>query len=49
MVKTRSFKHLFFTVVHISPDGVTRYPPVDVSDMFYDYAQSKGIDVYASM
>lgn len=36
-------------VVHITSEGVKQYPPEDVSEMYYEFAQARGIDVYASV
>jgi 20S proteasome subunit beta 5 len=32
-------------VVHITPDGKTRYPPVDVSELYYEFANEINRDV----
>lgn len=43
------FNSKYFLVVHITSEGVKQYPPEDVSEMYYEFAQARGIDVYASV
>lgn len=34
-----------FLVVHISPEGKTRYPGRDVSQLYYEFAAELGRDI----
>uniref|UniRef100_A0A914M5B9 proteasome endopeptidase complex n=1 Tax=Meloidogyne incognita TaxID=6306 RepID=A0A914M5B9_MELIC len=36
-------------VLLITKEGKTKFPLMDVSDMYYDFAKSKGIDIYKLM